>query len=124
MVKRVGLRVHELARSLSMSTRSVLARLNELGVPARSASSFVDSATATRVNESFGQYGVATEAGAATPRQSTWNAIAVKSSTYLDTLRNPQRLKQAFPAVEDHHVILARFGFAIPLLGDWPRVKF
>ncbi|MFD0487318.1 translation initiation factor IF-2 N-terminal domain-containing protein [Saccharopolyspora erythraea] len=123
MVTRVGLRVHELAKSLSMSSHRVLARLSELGVPARSPSSLVDSATATRVKESFGQYDVATEAGATTPRQSTWNAGAVKPSTHPDTLRNLQRLKEAFPVVEDHQVILARFGsqFLYSVTGRVPK---
>ncbi|TDD34626.1 translation initiation factor IF-2 N-terminal domain-containing protein [Saccharopolyspora elongata] len=125
MVTRVGVRVHELARSLGMSSRSVLARLNELGVPVRSASSLVDGATATRVKESFGQYDAATAAGATTPRQSTWNAGAVEPSTHPDTSRNLQRLIQAFPVVEDHQAILARFGsqFLYSVTGRVPKFE-
>ncbi len=111
-----------------MSSHSVLARLSELGVPAPGASSLVDSATATRVKDSFGQYDVATEAGATTPRQSTRNAGAVKPSTHPDTSRNLQRRKQAVPVVEDHQVILARFGSQFlgrpnPLF-SWAKANF
>lgn len=104
------MRVYELAKLLGVSSRTVLIRLAELGVPARSAASLVDSATVTRVKESFGEYEAATEAGASTPRQSTWNTGAVKPSTHPDTLRNLQRLKREFPVVEDHQEILARLG--------------
>jgi translation initiation factor IF-2-like protein/AAA domain-containing protein len=106
----VGLRVYELAKSLNVSSGSVLMRLAELGVPARSASSLVDSATVIRVKESFGQYDAATEAGSTTPRQSTWNAGAVKPSNHPDTFWNLQRLKREFPVVDGHQAILARLG--------------
>ncbi|GAA4620461.1 hypothetical protein GCM10023196_004550 [Actinoallomurus vinaceus] len=99
-------------------------RLAELGVPARSASSLVDSATVTRVKESFGQYDAATEAGSTTPRQSTWNAGAVKPSTHPDTLRNLQRLKREFPVVEDHQTILARLGSQFVYSGTGRVPKF
>ena len=118
-------RVHELAKSLDITSRRVLTRLAELGISVRSASSLVDEAVATRVKESFGQYDAAMAAGLTTPRQSTWNAGAVRPSTHPDTLRNLNRLKEEFPVVEDHQAILARFGsqFVYSLVGRVPRFE-
>jgi hypothetical protein len=104
------IRVHELARQLGVSSARVLTRLSELGEPARSASSTLESATAARVKESFGQYDSAALAGSTTPRQSTWNAGAVKPPTHPDTINNLRQLKQSFPVVADHQETLAALG--------------
>lgn len=116
-------RVYELARELGVTSTRVLDRLAEMGVRVQSASSLIETAIATRVKESFGQYDAAAQAGATTPRQSTWNAGAVKPSTHPDTLNNLRRLKQAFPVVEDHQQILARLGsqFVYSLRGRVPK---
>lgn len=116
-------RVYELARELGVTSTRVLDRLAEMGVRVQNASSLVETAIATRVKESFGQYDAAAQAGSTTPRQSTWNAGAVKPSTHPDTLSNLRRLKQTFSVVEDHQQILARLGsqFVYSVHGRVPK---
>jgi hypothetical protein len=118
-------RVYELARELGITSNKVLTRLEEMGVRVHSSSSRIESAIATRVKESFGQYDAAVEAGSTTARQSTWNAGAVKPPTHPDTLANLRRLKQAFPVVGDHQQVLARLGsqFFYSQLGKSSKIE-
>ncbi|QWF81089.1 translation initiation factor IF-2 N-terminal domain-containing protein [Amycolatopsis sp. CA-230715] len=115
-------RVHELAKELGIGSRKVMARLAELGVHVRSASSLVEKDAATRLKESFGQYDAATAAGAATPRPATWSAGAVKPLTHPEPLRRLALLKQSFPVVDDHQAILAKLGsqFFYSVVGGVP----
>ncbi|MFK0248822.1 translation initiation factor IF-2 N-terminal domain-containing protein [Amycolatopsis azurea] len=103
-------RVYELAKELGLASSTVLTRLEELGVEVHSASSYLDSATATQIKESFGDFDAATEAGSTTPRQLSWNAGAVRPSNHPVTLANLALLKQSFPSVEDHQRILSSLG--------------
>jgi Translation initiation factor IF-2, N-terminal region len=97
-------RVYELARELGITSTKVLDRLAEMGVQVQSPSSYVETGIATRVKESFGQYAAAAEAGATTPRQSTWNANPVKPPTHPDWRFNLNRLKQSFSVVEEEQL--------------------
>ncbi|WP_086667118.1 translation initiation factor IF-2 N-terminal domain-containing protein [Lentzea kentuckyensis] len=118
-------RVYELARELGITSTKVLDRLAEMGVRVQSASSLVQTEIAIQVKESFGQYAAAAEAGATTPRQSTWNANPVKPPTHPDWLFNLNRLKQSFPVVEEHQRILGQLGsqFVYSLHGRVPKFE-
>ncbi|MFJ8962877.1 translation initiation factor IF-2 N-terminal domain-containing protein [Lentzea sp. NPDC102401] len=118
-------RVYELARELGITSTKVLDRLAEMGVRVPSASSLVETEIAIRVKESFGQYAAAAQAGATTPRQSTWNANAVKPPTHPDWQFNLDRLKSAFPIVEEHQRILGQLGsqFVYSLHGRLPKFE-
>ncbi|MEU6643400.1 translation initiation factor IF-2 N-terminal domain-containing protein [Saccharomonospora sp. NPDC046836] len=70
--------MHELARELGVTSRTVLTRLQEQGVSVRSASSTVDAGVARRLRDSFGHSEVALQAGASTARQSSWRAGAIR----------------------------------------------
>jgi translation initiation factor IF-2 len=58
-------RVHELAKELGVTSKEVLARLNEQGEFVKSASSTVEAPVARRLRESFGGGKPAPEKGAA-----------------------------------------------------------
>lgn len=118
-------RVYELARELGMTSAKVLDRLAEMGVRVPSVSSRVSTEIAIRVKESFGQYAAATQAGATTPRQSTWNASPVKPPTHPDWQFNLDRLKYAFPIAEEHRRILGQLGsqFVFSLQGRMPKFE-
>ncbi|MEV6899168.1 translation initiation factor IF-2 N-terminal domain-containing protein [Amycolatopsis sp. NPDC051372] len=103
-------RVHELAKELGVSAQTVLARLADLGVYTRSASSTVDPAAARRLRDSFGYSDEALRVGAATARQSSWMAGEIRPPTNPEVLRKIEELKQVFPVAAEHDRLLRAVG--------------
>ncbi len=79
-------RVHELAKELGVTSKEVLARLNEQGEFVKSASSTVEAPVARRLRESFGGgKKPAAEAPAKAAAKAPQNAVAKGADRTLDT---------------------------------------
>ena len=78
-------RVHELAKELGVSSKDVLARLNDQGEFVKSASSTVEAPVARRLRESFGGSKPAPAKGPARgPAKSPGNAVDASLDKALD----------------------------------------
>ncbi|MCV6971211.1 translation initiation factor IF-2 N-terminal domain-containing protein, partial [Mycobacterium bohemicum] len=77
-------RVHELAKELGVTSKEVLARLNEQGEFVKSASSTVEAPVARRLRESFGG-GKPAAGPAAKPQAAAKPAAKVSAGASLDT---------------------------------------
>ena len=104
------IRVHELARELSVSSSTVLSKLADLSVYVKSASSKLENEIADQVRRAFGQPTDIKTTNSSPSRQSSWTAGAVKASTHPDTIYKLKLLKQAFPVASEHHDLLASLG--------------
>jgi hypothetical protein len=109
-VQQLKLRVHELARELGVSSKTVLKKLAEQGEYVKSASSTLENVTVERVRKSFGQPDEVFLSGPVTPRPSSWTTNAVRPATHPETISYLNQLTQTFPIAAEHQASLSSLG--------------